>query len=249
MNEGTIFTEDVNSNLASNKSTKANIVLISILVPIAIVALVVLIVSLWIWNATFKHQKNELKLNNNNINIKTSNCQSRDPNNNESEQLSSSKSLCLCNRIIWSKKNEGIRPYFSHMNGSSNKNTKFSKSHSKNVTRYEDLRNTPNSIKLNVIENCCQIASSSHATLSSHFEENNWDYNFATRGLGQLYLSQPWVRGQYNQGMSEESYAGSLVLKLNPCMDGFDAKNQEINYDSNKSIPGAKYIDTDGYYA
>lgn len=52
---------------------------------------------------------------------------------------------------------------------------------------------TPFKQHLSLVDVCNHHASQSHITLSSHFEENNWDYNFATRGL---YLSQPWVRGR-----------------------------------------------------
>lgn len=47
--------------------------------------------------------------------------------------------------------------------------------------------------RLSLVDVCNHHVSQSHITLSSHFEENNWDYNFATRGL---YMSQPWVRGR-----------------------------------------------------
>jgi hypothetical protein len=44
-----------------------------------------------------------------------------------------------------------------------------------------------------LINEGCEVVNS-RATLSSHFEDNNWDYNFAMRGL---YLTQPWVKGNY----------------------------------------------------
>ena len=115
-------------------------------------------------------------------------------------------------------------------------------------TVYDD-RKTPvtNMIQLTPIDNCCQVATDSHATLSSHFEENNWDYNFATRGL---YLTQPWLRGACNQAMTADSYNGSIVLTLDPCNKNTDCESPDIasnNIDALNNNGG--YSDTDGYYA
>ena len=99
----------------------------------------------------------------------------------------------------------------------------------------------------------CQIASQSQITLASHFEENNWDYNFATRGL---YLNQPWNKGRYIKtfDMSEQSAAS----------DSFGASNcgvltlEQVTTDFSCTTPNdvTKIIrhengesDTDGYYA
>jgi hypothetical protein len=92
----------------------------------------------------------------------------------------------------------------------------------------------------------CQIATESHATLSSHFEENNWDYNFATRGL---YLSQPWVRGRYTHTLGSESMATSGVLTLDPTTElscEFNAGNSRFVEIYGGETGGS---DTDGYYA
>jgi hypothetical protein len=62
----------------------------------------------------------------------------------------------------------------------------------------------------------CQIATDSHSTFASHFEDNNWDYNFATRGL---YFSQPWVRGRYTHTLGSESMPYSGALTLDPTTD------------------------------
>lgn len=58
----------------------------------------------------------------------------------------------------------------------------------------------------------------SRSTFESHFEDNNWDYNFATRGL---YFSQPWARpgGGYTHTMGSESMPNSGVLTLDPTID------------------------------
>jgi len=84
-----------------------------------------------------------------------------------------------------------------------------------------------------------QIASGSHVTLSSHFEENNWDYNFATRGL---YLSQPWVRGRYTHALGSESIETSAVLTLDPATTEMSEAGGKVCIETGGS-------DTDGYYA
>ena len=52
----------------------------------------------------------------------------------------------------------------------------------------------------------CEAVTNSRATLASHFEDNNWDYNFAMRGL---YLTQPWVKGNYSDPFTESSSESS----------------------------------------
>lgn len=130
--------------------------------------------------------------------------------------------------------------------------------------------------RLSLVDVCNHHASQSHITLSSHFEENNWDYNFATRGL---YLSQPWVRGRqqaqislilkritsilneliklsrYTHTLGSESMAAtSGVLTLDPTTE----LSLELNRPTATTANGARFIDiygetggsdTDGYYA
>ena len=96
----------------------------------------------------------------------------------------------------------------------------------------------------------CQIASESQLTLASHFEENNWDYNFATRGL---YLNQPWGKGRYGKNFegSEQSDTFSTskcgVLTLEAVKDDYTCTpNDDTKIIRNENEEGD---DTDGYYA
>ena len=149
---------------------------------------------------------------------------------------------------MWNKRNSSLKPYMLCM---CKKNNDCLKSNSEQISRmtgtsYDDqvTRKTPvtNMIQLTPIEHCCEVASNSHATLSSHFEENNWDYNFATRGL---YLTQPWLRNECNQGVVADSYNGSAVLTLDPCNKNPDSESPDII----SNIDGVNNSDTDGYYA
>ena len=98
--------------------------------------------------------------------------------------------------------------------------------------------------------NECHIATGSHGTLSSHFEDNNWDYNFATRGL---YLSQPWVQGRYTHTLGSESIEASTVLTLDPVVgevgsvgEGALGATKLVEMYSNN---GEDCSESDGYYA
>ena len=108
--------------------------------------------------------------------------------------------------------------------------------------------NINNIQRAQVKPNECHIATGSHVTLSSHFEENNWDYNFATRGL---YLSQPWVRGKYVHALGSESMATSTVLTLDPVVADVAVTNEKQNkklvdlYSNEESASS----ESDGYYA
>jgi len=118
---------------------------------------------------------------------------------------------------------------------------------------FEDLSKVPaaNSIPLKSMqpENAQVMNSNSHGTLSSHFEENNWDYNFATRGL---YLSQPWVKGHYNHAATGDSFNGSVVLTLDPCVDTNENSLSDRGQSSALTAQNPEantHSDTDGYYA
>lgn len=100
----------------------------------------------------------------------------------------------------------------------------------------------------------CQIASESQLTLASHFEENNWDYNFATRGL---YLNQPWSKGRYGRNFEDtsehsgvsDSFATSKcgVLTLDIVNNDYPCTPDDVTkIIKNDNGDGD---DTDGYYA
>jgi hypothetical protein len=78
----------------------------------------------------------------------------------------------------------------------------------------------------------CQIATDSRSTFASHFEDNNWDYNFATRGL---YFSQPWVRGRYTHTLGSESMPYSGALTLDPATD----LSESVAISNNPNAPAA----------
>ena len=78
----------------------------------------------------------------------------------------------------------------------------------------------------------CQIATESRSTFASHFEDNNWDYNFATRGL---YFSQPWVRGRYTHTLGSESMPNSGALTLDPATDFSESAVMTCANDINKA--------------
>ncbi len=108
--------------------------------------------------------------------------------------------------------------------------------------------NNVNIQRVQNMQNDCHIATGSHVTLSSHFEENNWDYNFATRGL---YLSQPWVRGKYVHALGSESMATSTVLTLDPVVADVVMTNEKqpkslVDLYSNEESGSSE---SDGYYA
>jgi hypothetical protein len=99
----------------------------------------------------------------------------------------------------------------------------------------------------------CQIASESQLTLASHFEENNWDYNFATRGL---YLNQPWDKGRYGKHFegSEHSVASDTfstskcgVLTLEAVKDDYTCTTNDATKIIGNDI--GEGDETDGYYA
>jgi len=88
------------------------------------------------------------------------------------------------------------------------------------------------------------ISNSYGTSLSSHFEENNWDYNFAMRGL---YLTQPWVKGKHYsnvESLSLESNSDKTTIE-----DRFN--NTKNNKTRKTSICSTKHggSDTDGFYA
>ena len=253
-----MYADDISGEFNSNIKLKANIVLISILIPIAIIALTVLIVSLWVWNRTFKQQKRQLQSRrkmikmNNHVSKFQTDSESETVQNNNSNNISNSNKKCpyFCNPTLWNKRSNSFKPYMINTCAKNDNIRASLKSNSEQTTRmtgYDDFRKTPvtNMIQLTPTENICQVESNSHlnATLSSHFEENNWDYNFATRGL---YFAQPWLKGE-NQSAVVENYAGSVVLKLDPCDKNDERDSPTIN--SNNIDNNSGYSDTDGYYA
>jgi hypothetical protein len=81
-------------------------------------------------------------------------------------------------------------------------------------------------------DDCKIIASESKSTFASHFEDNNWDYSFATRGL---YFSQPWSKGRYTHGLGSESMPNSGVLTLDPATD-FSSDETNNNATTHKDL-------------
>lgn len=91
---------------------------------------------------------------------------------------------------------------------------------------------------------CETVPDSRGATFSSHFEESNWDYNFAMRGL---YLTQPWAKKNYSntESLSIESSVGKTIAATN-------VSNKMNNNKGRKSSIGSQKhggSDTDGFYA
>jgi hypothetical protein len=124
------------------------------------------------------------------------------------------------------------------------KSTMSSPKLSKNLISEKEIQESGHSQELGIIGiSDCQIATGSHVTLSSHFEENNWDYNFATRGL---YLSQPWVRLKINSHVAGSESSMSAVLTLDPTRTEIRReKNDSRVIEMNENGES----ETDGYYA
>ncbi len=241
-----ILADDITGDISTSLKTRANIVLISILVPIALIALIVLVVSLWIWNRTFKQQKRQVESRRRIT--QSSRLQNESDSDGNNQKIVNKRCPCFCNPMLWNKRNESFKPYMMRISGKRGNfmnRLKSNTNRTSRITGYDEFRKTPNMIQLTPIDNTCQIASNSHATLSSHFEENNWDYNFATRGL---YLAQPWMRGEleHNEVVVPHSYAGSVVLTLEPCDKDVDSPTMASN---NDGIVNGGFSDTDGYYA
>lgn len=103
-----------------------------------------------------------------------------------------------------------------------------------------------------LIDEGCEVVNS-RATLSSHFEDNNWDYNFAMRGL---YLTQPWVKGNYInttgnfgsvntlQSINEDVYQNS-----DESVVGDSDEKEGVGKDDKKKSQDHGGSDTDGFYA
>jgi hypothetical protein len=181
-----------------------------------------------------RSQINSSILNNNNSSIAYQKTQ----NQTSSEDLDGSTSEAGITLNENSNENTMIR----HENKRNNQELIISQLQINNSNNNANIKRAP------AMPNACHIATGSHVTLSSHFEENNWDYNFATRGL---YLSQPWVRGKYVHALGSESMATSTVLTLDPVLADLAVSNEKkpkklVDIYSNEESGSSE---SDGYYA
>lgn len=76
-----------------------------------------------------------------------------------------------------------------------------------------------------------QIAMEFNPNLSYNLEENNWGYNFATRGLD---LNQPWTNGQYIQSFVE-SQNSRAAFNATDRVQSSDKIDSNISKSQNKS--------------
>lgn len=245
----------------------------SVLVPLAIIVLVVLIASLYVWHRSFKEQKRRMVQSNRNLmasnasvarvpksnrNHNKNNNSNSSPTDDDEEPRPQDCPWSIRNPIPWNRSRSSFRPntiiHFCSKKGSCMRSVKSNSDRGSRSIPFEDLSKVPaaNAIPLKSMqpEIAPGINSNSHGTLSSHFEENNWDYNFATRGL---YLSQPWVKGHYNHGATTaDSFNGSVVLTLDPCLDPNENTMSERGQTSALATHNQEantHSDTDGYYA
>lgn len=233
----------------------SNIIIASIVIPGAVFLIVAIVLTLWYWNKKFKIQNRKIELSRLG---RTQTVTKEDeiaihPNN---KLFFNKLSSCCCyKRLAYlaayhkqfrpkmigscslSAKEDRIRTQPNQTN-QTNIETNLTKDLASQVSFPMEnqgyIQETPE--PTHIVLNECSLANESHATLSSHFEENNWDYNFATRGL---YLSQPWAKGRYIHTLGSESIATSGVLTLDPTID----IGGEIN------VARLAESDTDGYYA
>ena len=244
-------------------SIKTNILLIAIIIPLIILTMVIIAISLWYWHRKFKQQRKEMKLNNS-ISFAqeksvTSSTNGQNLNDTENFKMNLTHKLasCCCYKKLanFTTNHKQFKPKMISSSVAENHQdrirTKSISNTSNNLQKSELISSI--SIPMQTSKGACtsansqnlngnelQIASGSHVTLSSHFEENNWDYNFATRGL---YLSQPWVRGRYTHALGSESIETSAVLTLDP------ATTEMSETAGGKVCIETGGSDTDGYYA
>lgn len=235
--------------MADIASIRTNILLSAILIPLSVIVVLSIIISLWFWNNKFKKQRlqeNNQSINNDineNKNLKyilCCCCFKKMPSIKFYPKQCRSKIIASCARA---KQSDRIR-----INSNSSNTNEMSNNANKDIN-FIQLEQTNNNCNIQELTKIgideCKIATNSHVTLSSHFEENNWDYNFATRGL---YLSQPWVRGRYTQTLGNDSLATTTVLTLDPV-------TTEFSCDPNSNKVVEIYGETgctdteDGYYA
>ncbi len=212
------------------KQIKTNILLTIILVPLGLLCLVIIVLLLWFWKCKID------KLNKKKQNFKS-------PSN-----VASNKSVGNC-RFCFTKSNNKLNMccFGFKAAGVTNENKNDIKPaiRKNNIQHILDSTMSTQSnryykdtsfpyLDSETHATSYKTVTNSHATLSSHFEDNNWDYNFAMRGL---YLSQPWVKGRYNPQFGSDSFQES---NTNFNKTSFDKKNKITEHGGS---------DTDGVYA
>ena len=136
-------------------------------------------------------------------------------------------------------------------------NSSVSAASPRKVVPYSVIKNYDHINKI-INENSCEVVANSRATLSSHFEDNNWDYNFAMRGL---YLTQPWVKGNYQHPGVTGNFGSVNTLKsISDDMTRTDGESavesivkkvvRQVSKDKER-MPNDSHggSDTDGFYA
>ena len=281
--------------MANLASIKTNILLTTIIVPLAILIVVFIIISVWFWNDKFsenKPKKLDKKIDTSKTFNETIYGNDKGHIKNKNEILFRRLSFCKCYKKFssfnFSQKEKAYREKImkscvgaksadrvrinsitsntqteTHINnpkreinfieimpknyinaGAQLNETKMATDEIEEKVDIDTLTSTAMGIDE------CQIASESQLTLASHFEENNWDYNFATRGL---YLNQPWGKGRYGKNFDGSEHSDTFstskcgVLTLEAVKDDYSCTPNDATKIIRHDI--GEGDDTDGYYA
>ena len=215
-----------NSFYLTNK-IKNNILLLSIAIPLFLFIITSIFISLWFYKRKKRQRQERIQLNSYLQNIKSN------FNFNQSKQTTFSDevfdSSCFSQNtnnspvLIKEKKLKSMSKWRKSKNkiGDLSNAKSFSTTHKmndiiKNKNNIAQLvQQSKSNAKLTEFANSDhQIAIEFNPNLSFNLEENNWGYNYATRGLD---LSQPWSSGHYipSAAESQKTKSGHEKSKSN----------------------------------
>lgn len=256
--QSNVHVEFTEKNEPKSSKYRSNIVLLSILLPLAIIATVILAISMYVWKKTYKNQtRRHFQINRqesqSQINLSTVNI---DDQQQGLATISNNKWTCSWNPIYWNRRRSSAFKPVEHYCSQSGQCMKSLKSNSGRITNTnEDTQNKTNIHTINTNDFDCGSLSQSRATMESNFmndENRDWEYSYATRGL---YLSQPWVRGYYNRALASVEFlrksdciGDSVVLTLDPC-DLDKSNDNDRNHQTKQDQNDLCQNNSDGYYA
>lgn len=230
------MTTTQNSFYLTNK-IKNNILLLSIIIPLFLFVITSIFIGLWFYKRKKRQRQERIQLNSYFQNIR-SNFNFSNPSKRNSFADEPSDSTYYSNNTnkspILKNKKSKISSKLSNWTRSKNKIGDMSaKAYSTTYKMNDIIKNKNNmaqivqqsksNAKLTEFANSeHQIAIEFNPNLTFSLEENNWGYNFATRGLD---LTQPWSNGQYIPSLVESNNTKSVFL----APDRVRASNQKSN--------------------